>query len=216
MEHGGLVSNAEWFRYVSGSYAELYDILIKAQPDFYSKDYSFSTVSGVSDYSTASDFYGDLGVDYKEQDGYYLELDYASGIERNNYDYLNTTDRSVAYHFMYNAASSSPILRLLPAPRGGDVYRHRYTVRPTDITNSTTTIDGISGWEEYIVIDAAIKARIKEETPTGDLERQLARMRQRLDEMVDSRTLADTGRIIDTRRAGQFFWDPFTTRYSKP
>lgn len=55
----------------------------------------------------------------------------------------------------------------------------------------STSIDGISGWEEYVIIDAAIKAKIKQEQPVDDLRIQK-------DEMV-----ADIQGMSEGRDAGQ-------------
>lgn len=62
--------------------------------------------------------------------------------------------------------------------------------------------DGINGWEEYIVIDAAIRALAKEESDPSLLMAEKNEMEQRLQEMADSR---DKGR---PKRLQNVMFDP--------
>jgi hypothetical protein len=95
----------------------------------------------------------------------------------------------------------------------GDIYKHTYTVAPADLSSDATLVDGVSGWEEYIVLDAAIKCLAKEQssTATATLERQLERMSARLDEMAENRTVLDAGSIAHDSTGMRFdpsdyFW----------
>lgn len=63
----------------------------------------------------------------------------------------------------------------------------------------TTTFDGISGWEEYVVIDAAIKALIKEESDIQGLVLQKEAMLQRINEVAESRDAGIPSRVTDTQ-----------------
>lgn len=61
-----------------------------------------------------------------------------------------------------------------------------------------TVVDGISGWEEFIILDAAIKAQIKQEGPSQELmaERQL--MIEEIQSMAEGR---DAGMAFHTSDA---------------
>jgi hypothetical protein len=50
-------------------------------------------------------------------------------------------------------------------------------------------MDGVSGWEEYVIIDAAIKAMIKEESDVSALAGQKAAMQARIESMAEGRDL---------------------------
>lgn len=63
----------------------------------------------------------------------------------------------------------------------------------------TTTVDGISGWEEYIILDAAIKARIKEESDIQALMIQKASMLDRINQLSESRDASLPSRVSDTQ-----------------
>lgn len=59
------------------------------------------------------------------------------------------------------------------------------------------TIDGVSGWEEYIIIDAAIKARIKQEQPVDDLRVQKAEMLNDIQNMAEARDVGQAMHVSD-------------------
>lgn len=61
----------------------------------------------------------------------------------------------------------------------------------------STTIDGIAGWEEYVVLDAGIKAANKEETDVTVLMAKLGAMKQRLIDMAAERDAANPATVVD-------------------
>jgi hypothetical protein len=69
----------------------------------------------------------------------------------------------------------------------------------------STQIDGISGWEEYVVLDAALKAMGKEESDVSLLANQKLAMRQRLVDMAENRDAANPARVGDTQ-SSDFYW----------
>jgi hypothetical protein len=70
----------------------------------------------------------------------------------------------------------------------------------------STTIDGVSGWEEYIVIDSALKAMGKEESDVQLLVAQKAAMQKRLIDMAENRDAANPATVADTQASD--FWQP--------
>jgi hypothetical protein len=199
MESSTFVSDAEMLRYISASYAELYDQLVRADPERYLKEETFTGDGTTKDFAVGSDYYGTIRIDYNGTNNERVALRRVYGQEANLFN-TSTTGISTGWHPVYNtSAPNTQKIRLLPTPNSGDTYTHSYTVVPADLTTASDTINGVSGWEEYIVIDAAIKCRTKEETPTGDLERALERFTKRLSEMRYQRDAANAGRVINTR-----------------
>lgn len=72
--------------------------------------------------------------------------------------------------------------------------------------SDSTTVDGVSGWEEYIVLDAALKAMGKEESDVSLLAQQKNAMHQRLMDMASNRDAANPATVGDTQ--GTDFWWP--------
>lgn len=57
------------------------------------------------------------------------------------------------------------------------------------------TVDGIAGWQEYVIVDAAIKAQIKQEGPTQELLEQKQEMVAEIEAMAEAR---DVGQAFHT------------------
>lgn len=70
--------------------------------------------------------------------------------------------------------------------------------------SDTASFDGISGWEEYIVIDAAIKANLKEETDTATLQMQKLEMKKRIEGTAPNRDAAMAPCVSDNVSEGGF------------
>ncbi len=70
----------------------------------------------------------------------------------------------------------------------------------------STTIDGVSGWEEYIVVDAALKSYGKEEDEPSLLVTQKAAMIKRLQDMAANRDVGFPATVSDVQRSD--FWSP--------
>jgi hypothetical protein len=72
--------------------------------------------------------------------------------------------------------------------------------------SDATTIDGVSGWEEYVVVDAALKAMGKEESDVSVLLAQKSAMVKRLQDMAENRDAANPSTVADTQASD--FWQP--------
>lgn len=65
--------------------------------------------------------------------------------------------------------------------------------------SESQTVDGVSGWEEYIVLDAALKAMGKEESDVSLLAAQKLMMKQRLIDMAANRDAANPATVVDVQ-----------------
>jgi len=61
----------------------------------------------------------------------------------------------------------------------------------------SVTIDGISGWEEYVIVDAAIKSGIKQENMINDLRQQKLDMKMRIQTMAEGRDAGQAQHVSD-------------------
>jgi len=59
------------------------------------------------------------------------------------------------------------------------------------------TIDGISGWEEYVIVDAAIKAMVKQEQDVSELRIQKAMLIARIEGMAEGRDAGQAHHVSD-------------------
>jgi hypothetical protein len=73
----------------------------------------------------------------------------------------------------------------------------------------TDTLDTISGWGEYIVVDSARKCLIKEETDPSALIEELERVEKRIENAAENRDAGFPKTVSDSRRRvnGDYNWE---------
>ena len=74
-----------------------------------------------------------------------------------------------------------------------------YAPRPSSLLLDTDIIDGISGWEDFCILDAAIKALKKEESDTSALEMELAGILSRIEEASENRDIGEPETVSDSK-----------------
>tara|TARA_Y100000593_G_scaffold14361_1_gene27173 strand:- start:6151 stop:6774 length:624 start_codon:yes stop_codon:yes gene_type:complete len=192
MVNSSFITDSELNGYISASYAELYDLLVQSGLIYFTPGTHTITASGSETYALPSDYYGTVRVDRLSGSDYIPLVEYMI-TERTSYE-NNGGSNSIGY------SVQGANISLLPAPSAG-TYRHIYIPAPVDLTASadSTTIDGVSGWEEFIVVDAARKMLQKEESSTVAVERDIARLRVRIEEMAQNRAWATPRRVVDVQ-----------------
>ena len=192
MVNSSFITDSELNGYISASYAELYDILVQSGLLYFTPTAQTITGNGSETYAVPSGYYGTVRVDRQEGSNFYPLQEYMI-TERHVHENGGGSEARV-----YSAQGSN--ISLLPAPSSG-TYRHIYIPAPVDLTASadSTTIDGVSGWEEYIVVDAARKMLQKEESSTTGVERDLLRLKERIEEMAQNRAWSTPRRVVDVR-----------------
>jgi hypothetical protein len=211
MVNSSFVTDAEWNSYIASSYKELYDLLVSAYGnDYYVATPVTFTTDGTSDtyplpdgtlYSGASAFYKLLGVDLQTQSGQIWQtLKPFNFAERNRYaPYgVNSLYRNSAMKYRLEGNS----IWFTPLPQAGLTIKLWYIPQPSTLSLDTDTFDGISGWEEYVIIDAAIKALQKEESDVSVLLGQKQAMIVRIQAMAEQRDAGSPATVSDTMGIG--------------
>jgi hypothetical protein len=88
---------------------------------------------------------------------------------------------------------------LNPLPQANQTIRLIYTPKMTTLSADSDTVDGISGWTEYIIIDAAIKCMQKEESDVSVLGMQKAAMLKRINDSAANRDSGMPQTVADVR-----------------
>ena len=195
--------------WISDSYKELYDILLqKFGNDYYAvlPFYTFTT-NGTSDqYPLPADFYKGFGVDLSLTGGNpsgWVTLKQFMMAERNRYAVPNFQSfygiTNMRYRFLANTIWFTPI------PQGGQQIRLIYSPRPNDLTADDDTVDGVSGWEEYIICDVAMKCLGKEESDPSLFIKQKADMLMRIEAAAENRNQGLPQTVSDNQNN----WGPF-------
>lgn len=201
------ITDSEWNSYINQSYFELYDLLVQKYGDDYFSTRAEFTTDGSTQlyplpdgtiYSSAPLFYKLLGVDLNLAPGTqesWVTIRRFNMSDRNRYAVPNFQSFYGVTNLRYKLEGST--LWLTPIPTAGQVIRLWYVPRLTPLANDSDTCDGISGWTEYIVVDAAIKAKDKEESDTSVLMARKMGLIQRIEAAAENRDAANPATVSD-------------------
>lgn len=202
MVNNPFIGTAEWNKYLTESYKELYDILIqKFGDDYYvALPYSFVTSGSTQLYPLPPDLYKLLGVEVAlnpNDPNSWVSLRKFNFIQRNLWNYPNVYTFRGVTNLRYRMMGTN--VELVPQTQAGQTVRLWYAPRPNVLIRDTTMIDGVSGWEEYIVVDAAIKALAKEESDTMVLMEQKMGLLKRIESAAENRDAGEPNTVSDSK-----------------
>jgi len=201
-ENNNFFSDEEITDYINTGLGELHDILVLKFEDYYVDSKTFPLVSGQSVYSLADDasignFYKIIGVDIT-QGGNTIRVPRHSFSERNTFRPDQAARNSRGFPF-YGYRLSAKNIIFIPEPTSTDTIGIWYIPSYTKLSTDGSTVDDriALNWEEYAVYSAAIKMRHKEETSTTSLERELERLKERIEEASANRDAGEPIGIVD-------------------
>lgn len=195
------VTDVEVQLLVDQAYSELVDLLVRHSIHHMETSEDITTDGSASAYALPSDHYKTLAVDYQYATDRYSRVEPLMFEERNNYALgVNGSARG------FRIVGAEVVL--YPKPPANQVYRHIYVPVPAKIAvlATSTEVDGIAGWEEYIVLHVARSLRMKQEDDAAValLTGKLADMTSRVEEMAQDRE--PPRRIVDVNDGCD--WDP--------
>lgn len=206
MEDSLFISDSELTSYVNQSSLELYDLLVGSFEDYYlSQTANTAVASGEDTIALPSDFYKLRGVDYLISGDQWQDLKPFSFQERNQANvnlvqpgYYNTTG------VRYRLQGSN--VKLTPADKAEGTYRVWYVPKLTLMSSDSDTLpDYMEAWDEYVVVDAAIKMLQKEESSTSALDQMKVNLKKRIEAMAKNRDSAHPEVILPSSRP-DFYW----------
>jgi hypothetical protein len=206
MVGSNFVSDTELTGYINSSAAELYDLLIAQFEDYKVTSGNISVVPSTSSYSLPTDFYKLLGVDLVvDSQGNAVTLKPFVFAERNAYMFTPTWNVVGLAYLRYHMIGDS--IRFVPVPNQTQTVKLWYIPALTKLSADADTLDGVNGWEEYVVVDAAIKMLAKEESSTEVFQKQKKELIDRINKMAANRDPGSPTRVTDgTKRLPWEFW----------
>lgn len=203
------LSTPEWNTNINQSYFELYDILVQkfgneyyvASPlTFTTTGAQFEALPNGVNRGGALPFYKLLGVDLglDQSNNAWITLKKFEFISRNRYVFPQITTNllgvaGLRYRIIGNQLEFTPI------PQANQQLRIWYVPRMVELLSDTDRVDGVSGWTEYIIVDAAIKALQKEESDVSVLMAQKQALLARIEAAAENRDAGEPERISTTR-----------------
>jgi hypothetical protein len=207
MQNSLFVSDDEVDLYINNSAWELYDIVISKFEDQFIYTDSITglpptyTISNTANnwFTLPTNFYKLRGVD-RQQDSSsdsWFTLSKWNFAERNNF-----LDRGV--RSLYGSATASyrvlgQKVTILPQSDSAGIYRLWYIPKMTTLTSGVDLDASIEMWSEYIVVDAAMKCLIKEESDTSMLMNIKQGLLARIESMSANRDAGSPEKIADVR-----------------
>lgn len=194
------VTTSEWNLYINQAAFELYDLLVTEYEDYFLKSPLQITTDGSEQYTLPNDFYKLLGVDLglANNTTAWITLKKFQFIERNRYVYpqINSTFFGV-FNLQYRLMGNT--LFFIPTPSAGQFLRIWYIPKLTELLKDTDILTGISGWGEYVIVDAAIRAMQKQENDVSVLGAQKMMLIKRIEEAAMNRDAGQPDCISATR-----------------
>lgn len=201
--NSNFVTLSEWNSYINQSYFELYDLLVTVFEDYYLQDPYIFTTDGNAQQTLPDDFYKLLGVDagLSSTGQAWQTLKKFDFSMRNNYVYPQITSTALGiFNLRYRLMGNT--LFFIPTPGAGQYIRIWYIPKLTQLLQDTDILKGISGWSEYVIVDAAIKALQKEESDVSVLMAQKQMLIKRIEESASNRDAGMPDTISNTRSTG--------------
>jgi hypothetical protein len=217
------VTLPEWNNNINQSLLELYDLLVTVYEDYFkAPNVVFTAISGQAKYPlpdgitpflndqgqsfVPAPLYKLLGVDLSlnTSSNAYVTVNKYNLIDRNRFVYPNTASTIYGvFNLQYRMLDK--YVEFIPTPSAGQGLRLLYIPRlPKLLADSDVTTIGFSGWLEYVITDAAIKALQKEESDVTVLAAQKMALIKRIEESAMNRDAGQPDKISDIR--GQGWW----------
>lgn len=196
MENGSFVSDAEWLDYINASIAELHDILVTIYEDYYISETTLNTVAGTTNYALPSDFYKLKGLDAQFDSGTWETVKKYQFQRRNSKQ--DVSDNVLKYRILGSNIS------FVPVPQSVIAMRVYYIPVATKLALDADELDDLNQFSEYIVVDAAIKALLKEESDAQGLMMQKEALRRRIESAAPTRDENESEGITDVH---SITWD---------
>jgi hypothetical protein len=208
MVNSTFITDTELDSYINQSYFELYDLLIQKFGNNYyvAAPHVFTTDGTNAFYDLPADFYKLLGVDLAitAAPSGWVTIRPFNFSDRNRYAVPNFQSFYGVTNLRYRLNGDQ--LWLTPIPSGGQQIQVWYAPRMTTLVADGDTVDGVSGWTEYIIIDAAIKCMQKEESDVTVLMNQKQAMIARIEAAAENRDAGSPATVSDTQYSD--FWFP--------
>ena len=197
-ERSNFVTDDEIIRYIDQGYTKLYDLIVSKFENYYISDYSFTTTGATQFFDLPNDFYKMVGLDqfqnFSGSGENALTVRPFNFNERNRYNNILFAVTAAAF---YRYLIQGSKIKILPAPDAGITFKMWYVPAPVKITTSAQTIDGVSGWEEVVILTAAIQVMNKQELDSSALKREQLEAIDRVITMATERDAALPERVTD-------------------
>lgn len=202
------VTDAEVDRFINQSCAALHAICVDVNEGWFRAEQAFTSTPGTETImlqTLIAGFYKLTNVEIQAQ-GLWAKLGRATDEERTR---LRGYPGAPRGYQMRRAQDGKVALVLVPVPDAAYSITVGYISAFADLSADGDTFDGADGWEEWVVLDAAIKCMSKEESDTRTLQTERALVETRIKQQLAQPDLDHPPVVRDTARDGDWMdWPP--------
>lgn len=208
MINSQFISLPEANSYISNSYKWLYNYLAQKYGDEYYSDklYTWTTAGNQNMYPLPPDFFKDTLVEIALNPGdpqSWVTMRRFNKTQQNLLNFPNVYTLWGVTNMRYRLTGN--YLQVAPYPAGGQTIRMTYTPRPMILMADTDTLDGISGFEELVILHAARKMLRKQEQDTQEITEEIKEAVAMIESAAENRDVAEPDTVSDSRRRN-FAW----------
>lgn len=201
------VTDAEVYSYINESIAALHSMIVEAGEDDFLTSFEITTVAGTEEYDITAEAATFYKLEHVEArlDGQWCTLDRWQFSDRAAYENSSTGGWAPWARRAYRIIGRDT-LRLLPVPDGAYTVRVWYheasRILPSEgeIPPGFDDYDGRDGWEEWVVLDSAIKVGVKDETDVTALVMEREKVEARVLPQARTKDRARPARVVDVSR----------------
>lgn len=189
--------------YINQSIRDLYDLLVRAAGDqYYSTNQDLTTVANQATLAFPDTFYKMLGMQWVRGDSTLQRL-WPLQLQK----FLRFTDDTGGWtrdgrvwYMIEDAGETSGNLRFYPTPTGAHTARIWYIQGFVALTTDAATFNSVNGWDELVVLDVAMKIKIKREESITDIMKTYVKKRADVQAMADTPNEGEPMRVLDVER----------------
>lgn len=193
IENSNVCTDAEIIGYLAGAYKELYRAIVLTYENWFISSQSIPLVAGTDTYTIPATMLKLQGVDLVINANASLTLEPFKFAERNRLTNNLTVTGQPAYRYILQGQN----IKFVPRPQAAGSVTIWFTPTPANITLASDTVDVIAGFDEWMVIRAAIKVKDKQEMDLGSLPQELAAAQQDVMSICADRDSGSPSSITD-------------------
>lgn len=208
------ITTQEWISMLSQSYKWLYNLLVQKFGDdyFITTPVTYVTTGQINPtyqaqvFALPSDFFKCMRVEVAlnaADPNSWITLRQFNAIQANLWNYPNVYTFYGITNLRYRIWDR--YLQIVPIASSGQTLRLWYTPRPSQLISLSDVVDGISAFEELMVVDTCIKALAKTEEDPSIFILQKKELLLEVNEAAENRNVGEPQTVSDSRTRN-FAW----------
>lgn len=193
LKNSGYFEDEELDQFINDVARDLYDKLVAVNEDYFTEETTLTVDGSASQFTLPTDFYKLVSL-HMNFNGEYVQLHKYIARERYSAQANGLLPK-------YRLKKNSVVFNSVPSAQSMPLA---YVPALPALVDDTDTFDGINGWDDYIVVKAAITCLGIQETETTALEKELLPLTARIESMAPNRDHSTPERVSDVTRTARY------------